>query len=172
MSAAGPKLSATPTTTAWHPDSPATGLSEPAAADYSRGQVATCWHGPGPPGRVRATSRSPSTSTPRSTRPTGWPKRAGPASPTTTSGATTLSYAVAAGTGDVVHVRLRGGNAHSGRGAASFLTETFNRVRTAGATGPIVLRADSGFYSRKRRRRLPPGQRVASPSRPSSTKAV
>jgi len=57
-------------------------------------------------------------------------------------------YAVAAGTGDVLHVRLRGGNAHSGRGAASFLTETFGRVRTAGATGPIVLRADSGFYNR------------------------
>lgn len=57
-------------------------------------------------------------------------------------------YAVAAGTGDVLHVRLRGGNAHSGRGAASFLTETFGRVRTAGASGPIVLRADSGFYNR------------------------
>jgi Transposase DDE domain group 1 len=57
-------------------------------------------------------------------------------------------YAVAAGTGDVLHVRLRGGNANSGRGAASFLTETFGRVRTAGATGPIVLRADSGFYAK------------------------
>jgi hypothetical protein len=57
-------------------------------------------------------------------------------------------YAVAAGTGDVLHTRLRGGNAHSGRGAAGFLTETFGRVRTAGATGPLVLRADSGFYSR------------------------
>ena len=57
-------------------------------------------------------------------------------------------YAVAAGTGDVLHTRLRGGNAHSGRGAASFLTETFGRVRAAGATGRIVLRADSGFYSR------------------------
>jgi hypothetical protein len=57
-------------------------------------------------------------------------------------------YAVASRTGDVVHTRLRGGNAHSGRGAASFLTETFNRVRTAGATGPLVCRADSGFYSR------------------------
>jgi len=56
-------------------------------------------------------------------------------------------YAVAAGTGDVVHTRLRGGNAHSGRGAASFLTESFGRVRAAGATGPLVLRADSGFYS-------------------------
>jgi hypothetical protein len=56
---------------------------------------------------------------------------------------------VIAGTGDVVHSRLRGGNANSGRGAAGFLTETFNRVRAAGATGPLTLRADSGFYSRK-----------------------
>ena len=56
---------------------------------------------------------------------------------------------VMAGTGDVVHSRLRGGNANSGRGAASFLTETFNRVRAAGATGPMTLRADSGFYTHK-----------------------
>jgi hypothetical protein len=56
---------------------------------------------------------------------------------------------VMAGTGDVVHCRLRGGNAHSGRGAASFLTETFNRVGSAGATGPLTLRGDSGFYSHK-----------------------
>jgi len=56
-------------------------------------------------------------------------------------------FAVMAGTGDVVHCRQRGGNAHSGRGAAGFLTETFNRVRAAGANGPITLRADSGFYS-------------------------
>jgi len=57
-------------------------------------------------------------------------------------------YAVAAGTGDVLHIRLRGGTAHAGRGGAGFLTETFHRVRKAGSTGPIVLRADSGFYSR------------------------
>ena len=56
-------------------------------------------------------------------------------------------YSVIAGTGDVVHSRLRGGNANSGRGAAGFLTETFNRVRTAGATGPLTVRADSGFYT-------------------------
>jgi hypothetical protein len=56
-------------------------------------------------------------------------------------------YAMIAGTADVVHSRLRGGNANSGRGAASFLTETFNRVRAAGATGPLTVRADSGFYS-------------------------
>lgn len=56
-------------------------------------------------------------------------------------------FAVVAGTGDVAHCRQRGGNANSGRGAAGFLTETFNRVRAAGATGPLTLRADSGFYS-------------------------
>ena len=56
-------------------------------------------------------------------------------------------YAVIAGTGDVVHSRLRGGNANTARGAGSFLAETFNRVRAAGATGPLTLRADSGFYA-------------------------
>ncbi len=37
--------------------------------------------------------------------------------------------------------------AHTGRGAASFLTECFARVREAGASGPLTVRADSGFYS-------------------------
>jgi hypothetical protein len=57
-------------------------------------------------------------------------------------------FSVIAGTGDVVHSRLRGGNAQTTRGAAGFLTETFNRVRAGGASGPFVLRADSGFYTR------------------------
>ncbi len=57
-------------------------------------------------------------------------------------------FSVIAGTGDVVHSRLRGGNAQTTRGAAGFLVETFNRVRSAGASGPLVLRADSGFYTR------------------------
>jgi hypothetical protein len=57
-------------------------------------------------------------------------------------------FSVIAGTGDVVHSRLRGGNAQTTRGAASFLVETFNRVRAAGASGALVLRADSGFYTR------------------------
>jgi hypothetical protein len=57
--------------------------------------------------------------------------------------------AVMAGSGDVVHSRLRGGNANTGRGAASFLTETFGRVRSAGGTGTLTMRADSGFYSGK-----------------------
>jgi hypothetical protein len=52
-----------------------------------------------------------------------------------------------AGTGDILHCRLRGGPAFSGRGAGSFLTETISRIRAAGATGQLTLRADSGFYS-------------------------
>ncbi len=53
------------------------------------------------------------------------------------------------GSDEVLGVRLRGGNAHTGRGADSFLTQVFNRVRRGGATGPMVLRADSGFYNHK-----------------------
>ena len=56
---------------------------------------------------------------------------------------------VVAQTGDVVHTRLRGGPSHAGRGAASFLTETVTRVRAAGASGEITIRADSGFYNHK-----------------------
>jgi len=55
--------------------------------------------------------------------------------------------AVAAGTGDVLHARLRGGNANTVRGAGSFLAETISRVRYAGASGDLVVRADSGFYA-------------------------
>jgi hypothetical protein len=55
--------------------------------------------------------------------------------------------AVAAGTSDVLHARLRGGPSNSGRGASGFLTETFARVRAGGASGELTLRADSGFYS-------------------------
>lgn len=55
----------------------------------------------------------------------------------------------ASGTGDVLGVRQRGGNAHTARGAASFLAEVFNRVRAAGATGPLSLRSGSGFYNHK-----------------------
>jgi hypothetical protein len=55
--------------------------------------------------------------------------------------------AVAAGTGDILHTRLRSGNANTGRGAANFVTETIERIREAGATGLLTLRADSGFYA-------------------------
>ena len=51
--------------------------------------------------------------------------------------------ATVAGSGDVLGSRLREGVAHSGRGAASFITEAINRARRAGASGPICVRADS-----------------------------
>ena len=55
--------------------------------------------------------------------------------------------AVAAGTGDVLMSRLREGRANTARGAAHFLRETVGRVRYAGATGQLTMRADSGFYT-------------------------
>ena len=55
--------------------------------------------------------------------------------------------AVAAGTGDVLMARLRAGRANTARGAAHFLRETLSRVRHAGATGQLTVRADSGFYT-------------------------
>ena len=55
--------------------------------------------------------------------------------------------AVTAGTGDVLMARLRQGRANTARGAAHFLRETVGRVRYAGATGQLTVRADSGFYT-------------------------
>lgn len=54
--------------------------------------------------------------------------------------------AVAAGTGDVLMARLREGRAHTARGAAHLLREMIGRVRQAGASGPLTMRADSGFH--------------------------
>lgn len=54
--------------------------------------------------------------------------------------------AVMAGTGDVLHARLRRGRTNDSSGAGSFLAETLSRVRAAGAGGPVVVRADTGFY--------------------------
>jgi Transposase DDE domain group 1 len=55
--------------------------------------------------------------------------------------------AVAAGTGDVLMARLREGRANTARGAGHFLRETIGRIRAAGATGQLTMRADSGFYA-------------------------
>ena len=55
--------------------------------------------------------------------------------------------ATAAGTGDVLMSRLREGRANTARGAAHFLRETVGRVRYAGASGQLTVRADSGFYA-------------------------
>jgi hypothetical protein len=43
--------------------------------------------------------------------------------------------------------RLRGGNAASGRGAASLAKEAIGTARACGCTGLIIARLDSGFYS-------------------------
>lgn len=52
-------------------------------------------------------------------------------------------------TGEVVHARLRGGPAHTAQGVARFIAQTHARVRGAGHTGELTLRADAGFYSEK-----------------------
>ena len=57
--------------------------------------------------------------------------------------------AVRADTGEMLHIRFRKGSANTGRGAERFVRETLARARRAGATGPITLRADSGFWSKK-----------------------
>ncbi len=53
--------------------------------------------------------------------------------------------ATRAHTGEVLHARLRKGS--SQRGVNRFVEELIARVRRAGATGAVVLRADSGFWS-------------------------
>jgi hypothetical protein len=47
----------------------------------------------------------------------------------------------------IAATRLRGGNANSARGAASFATEAVHTARVTGCTGTLVVRADSAFYS-------------------------
>src|SRR3954447_1042056 len=55
--------------------------------------------------------------------------------------------ATRADTGEVLHVRLRKGSANTSRGMLRFCDELIARVERAGATGPRLLRADSGFWS-------------------------
>jgi hypothetical protein len=50
-----------------------------------------------------------------------------------------------ADTGEILHARLRKGS--SQRGTKRFVEELIARVRRAGATGSLVVRADSGFWS-------------------------
>jgi len=47
----------------------------------------------------------------------------------------------------IAATRLRGGNAASARGAASFATEAVHTARATGCSGILVVRADSAFYS-------------------------
>ena len=55
--------------------------------------------------------------------------------------------ATRADTGEVLHARLRKGS--SQRGVKRFAEELVARVRRAGATGPLTVRADAGFWSYK-----------------------
>jgi DDE family transposase len=57
--------------------------------------------------------------------------------------------ATRAGTGEVLHIRARKGQAHTARGVLRFVEELIPRVQRAGATGPKLLRADSGFWNNK-----------------------
>jgi hypothetical protein len=65
----------------------------------------------------------------------------------------TLGYhpllASRADTGEVLHARQRTGRANTARGAARFVDELAARVRRAGASGELTMRADSGFWSAK-----------------------
>jgi hypothetical protein len=57
--------------------------------------------------------------------------------------------AVRADTGELLHIRNRKGKANTQRGAERFVDELLARVRRAGYTGPIVIRADVGFENHK-----------------------
>jgi Transposase DDE domain group 1 len=62
--------------------------------------------------------------------------------------------ATRSGTGEVLHIRARKGSANTARGALRFVEELIPRVARAGATGPKLLRADSGFWNLKIMARL------------------
>ena len=55
--------------------------------------------------------------------------------------------ATRAGTGELLHVRMRKGSANTQRGTKRFIEELVARLRRAGATGELVMRFDSGFWS-------------------------
>jgi hypothetical protein len=57
--------------------------------------------------------------------------------------------ATRSGTGEALHARLRKGQAGSGRGALRFVQELIARVRRAGASGEVLLRADSAFWNKR-----------------------
>jgi hypothetical protein len=55
--------------------------------------------------------------------------------------------ATLAATGEVLHARLRRGQANTARGAVRFIEELVARVRRADACPQLVIRFDSGFWS-------------------------
>jgi hypothetical protein len=71
-----------------------------------------------------------------------------------------------ADTGELLHARLRGGKAASGRGAATFIGETIRRVRDAGATGKAHVARRLGVLRRRGGRRVPSPRRGVLDHRP------
>jgi hypothetical protein len=55
--------------------------------------------------------------------------------------------ATRADTGEILHARMRKGSANTQRGTKRFVEELVARLRRAGATGKIVMRFDSGYWS-------------------------
>jgi hypothetical protein len=55
--------------------------------------------------------------------------------------------ATRAATGEILHARMRKGSANTQRGVKRFIEEIIARVRRAGASGKIVVRFDSGYWS-------------------------
>jgi hypothetical protein len=62
--------------------------------------------------------------------------------------------ATRADTGEVLHIRFRTRKASTERGVIRFVDEFVARVLAAGASGPILLRADSGFRNKALRVRV------------------
>jgi hypothetical protein len=54
----------------------------------------------------------------------------------------------------VLHARLRKGSANTARGILRFVDERVARCRRAGASGELIFRMDSGFWSAKLIKRL------------------
>ena len=57
--------------------------------------------------------------------------------------------ATRADTREALHIRLRRGSANTQKGVKRFVDELIARIDRAGATGPKLLRADSGFWNTK-----------------------
>ena len=55
--------------------------------------------------------------------------------------------ATRADTGEILHARMRTGSANTQRGTKRFVEELVARLRRAGATGQIIMRFDSGYWS-------------------------
>jgi hypothetical protein len=55
--------------------------------------------------------------------------------------------ATRADTGEILQARMRKGSANTARGTKRFVEELVARLRRAGATGKIIIRFDSGYWS-------------------------